>query len=331
MLSVSDFVSLPYTHDLTEGGIACALHSLHRTYSRIGHSPYEHLRRMVAGAAVELAFRRYLGAQNIPFEVKGATPFTEPDRYDVALGGRRCNIKSFLITRRAQVSQLQSEPQILLRAPALVASDLHAANGQAAHDLYIFAFLSALVAISQEDLHKQAETGQPYYLVHGMPEAWNRPTKWIPLGPLVFKSEAEEPLTIEIGGQDEGRAMRSHSVELPPRTRVQFSSDLFSLSYIHAPANPGGRIGIYSPLRKQTHLIGVLDWGNIGVYGLHMLLAGFLTRDEFGRHASFLPAGSRVFQYDHTHVKNLAVPVSELRPLAELFERARAWSVQTGN
>jgi len=47
MITVSDFVHLPYTRDLTEGGIAYAVHSLPYTYNRMGGSPYERLRRIV--------------------------------------------------------------------------------------------------------------------------------------------------------------------------------------------------------------------------------------------------------------------------------------------
>ena len=80
MLSSSDLLHLPYTRDLTEGGIAYAVRSLAYTYNRMGGSPYERLRRIVAGVAVELAFRRYLTEQDIPYDVMGATPFTDPDR-----------------------------------------------------------------------------------------------------------------------------------------------------------------------------------------------------------------------------------------------------------
>ena len=110
MLSSADLIHLPYTRDLTEGGIAYAIRSLPYTYNRMGGSPYDRLRRIVAGVAVELAFRRYLSEQEIPFDVKGATPFTEPDRYDVSLGGRRCDIKSFLITHREQISEMKHSP-----------------------------------------------------------------------------------------------------------------------------------------------------------------------------------------------------------------------------
>ena len=85
MLSPADFLRLPYTPDLTEGGIEFALRSLSYTYERQGRSPYGRLRRLVANIAVEVAFRRYLSQNNIPFEVKASTPFTDRERFDVAL------------------------------------------------------------------------------------------------------------------------------------------------------------------------------------------------------------------------------------------------------
>jgi len=329
VLTASDLLHLPYTCDLTEGGIAYALHSLPHIYNRTGSSPYEHLRRVVAGTVVELAFRRYLSEQGIPFEVKGAAPFTDPDRYDVFLAGHRCDVKSFLISRRDQIAEMRRDPGGVLRAPALVASDQHAGDGHSGLDLYLFAFLTGLVTPSQSDLGKAIETKQPYYLIHVMPEAWRRPSKWHPLGRLVLKSEAEETVTLEIGGQTAGRERRSCRVELPPRTRLEIETGFFSLSYLHVQSKPLARIGIHSPVRRETHLIGALDWGNIWVYGMDVLLAGYIVREEFSRCASFIQAGSRVFQYDQTHVKNLAVPVSDLKPLCELFERVKTWSSQT--
>jgi hypothetical protein len=326
MISSSDLVHLPYTSDLTEGGIACALHSLPSTYPRAGASPYDHLRRAVAAAAVELAFRRHLSERKVPFDVKGAAPFTAPDRYDVVLGGRRCEIQSFLISHRDQISKIKQDPQIVLRAPALVASDYHAGDGRSPRDLYLFAFLAGLVAASQMELQEVIETGQPHYLVHAMPGAWNRPVKWSPLGKLALKSEAEEEITIELGGQAEGREMRTCTLALPPRQRVEVECGLFSLAYVHTRAKPDGRVGIHSPTRNETHIIPALDWGNIWVYGLEILLAGYITQEEFRRRASFIQAGSRVFQYDQLHAKNLALPISELQTLSDLFERARAWN-----
>jgi hypothetical protein len=330
MISTSDFIHLPYTRDLTEGGIAYAVHSLPYTYNRMGGSSFERLRRIVAGVSVELAFRRYLSEQDVPFDVMGATPFTDPDHYDVSLGGRRCDIKSFLITHREQVAEMKRNPQIVLKAPALVPSDQNAAEGHSNSDIYLFAFLSGLVAPLPDDLEKIIQANQPYHLIHIMPDPWNRPVEWNPLGALVLKSESQESLTVEIGGQDAGRGMRSLEVHLPPRTRVQVDDGFFSLAYVHSKSPTGARLGIHSPQLRDTHIIDSSDWGNIWVYGMDLLLAGYLTRAEFNQRASFIREGARVFQYDRTRTKNLAVSVCDLKPLSELLERARGWN-QTGD
>jgi hypothetical protein len=240
------------------------------------------------------------------------------------LAGRRCEIKSFLISHRNQVSRIQDHSDVVLKAPALVASDQHAAEGHSPHDLYLFAFVPGLVTTTREDLQRVIEAGQPYYLVHVLPEVWNRPSKWSPLGKLVLKSESEETQIVEIGGQDEGRGMSSRTVKLPPCARVEVPDVFFSLSYVHTKSVAPARIGIYSPVRRETHLIGRQDWGNIWIYGTDIVLAGYITREEFSRRARFLPVGSQAFQYTNTQVKNLAVPVSRLRPFLELCEETRS-------
>jgi hypothetical protein len=331
MITANDFIHLSYTRDLTEGGIAYAVHSLPYTYNRMGGSSYERLRRIVAGVAVELAFRRYLAEQAVPFDVLGATPFTDPDHYDVSLGGRRCDIKSFLITYREQISEMKRDPQVVLKAPALVPSDQNAAEGHSNQDIYLFVFLSGLVAASPEDIEKTKDARQESYWLHVLPDAWNRPERWTPLGALALKSEAAETLTVEIGGQDAGREMRSLQVQVPPRTRVQLDDRFFSLAYVHVKLPPAARLGLHSPQLKETYIVETSDWNNIWVYGLDLLLAGYLERGEFNRRASFLREGARVFQYNRTRTKNLAVSVHDLRPVSELLERAKAWSAASGD
>jgi len=325
MLSPSDFLRIPFTPDLTEGGIAYAIRSLPYTYNRMGGSPFDRLRRIVAGVAVELAFRRHLSQQGIPFDVKGATPFTDPDRYDVSLGGHRCDIKSFLISNRGQISSMRTHPELLLKAQALVPLDQYAADGHLEDDLYLFAFMTCLIAASQADLGKALEAGQPAYLVHTMPKEWTRPQVWQPLGPLALKSESDETLAVEIGGQAEGREFLTRRVELPPRTRVKVEDPFFALSSIHVHKLPGARVGIHSPVKGEPYIIDAFDWGNIWVYGMEIILTGYIPREEFRRKSSLIQPGSRVFQYSKTRTKNLAVPVGDLKPLGRLFEQVKEW------
>ncbi len=325
MLTSSDFLHIPFTPDLTKGGIAYAIRSLPYTYDRMGGSPFDRLRRIVAGVAVELAFRRHLSQQEIPYDVKGATPFTDPDRYDVSLGGHRCDVKSFLITRREQINSLQTHPELLLKAPALVPLDQYAADGHRDDDLYLFAFLSGLIAASQGDLNKAIAAGRPTYLIHSMPKGWTRPQVWRPLGPLALKSESDEILTVEIGGQAQGREFMTRTLELPPRTRVEVDEPFFALSSIHVHKLPAARLGIHSPVMDEPYIIDPFGWGNIWVYGMEIILTGYIPREEFRRRSSLIQPGSRVFQYAKTRTKNLAVPVADLKPLGRLFEQVKEW------
>lgn len=331
MNAAADFICLPYTPDLTEAGITYACRSLPHTYDRMGGSHFDRLRRIVVGISVELAFRRYLVQQQVPFNVKGATPFTDPDRYDVSLGGHRCDIKSFLISYREQIRALHAAPELLLAAPGLVPLDQHTGDGHSPNDLYLFAFLTGLIAAEAEDVRKAAEAGRPLHLVHAMPAPWVRPRVWARLSPLALKSESDEPVVVEIGGQNASREFITQTVELAPRTRLEVDADFHSLAYVHAGTMPEGRIGIHSPAQQETYLIQPAEWGNIWVYGMRIYLTGWVTRDEFRQRATLLPPGSRVFQYDRTRTKNLALPISQLHPLEELFSRTRAWAGARSN
>lgn len=325
MLTSSDLLHLPYTPDLTEGGIAYALRSLPYSFNKIGSKPHDRIRHVVAEVAVELAFRRYLSQNNIPFDIKSGAPFTERDKYKVSLGGHLCDIKSFLISHRNQISQMRSDPSILLNAPALVPSDHHAMDGYSDNDLYLFAFLSGLIAASQTDLKKAIETNQPHYLIHVMPDEWRKPSTWNPLEALVLKSESEQKMLVEVSGQDEGREFMTRLINLPAKTRVTVKDPFYSITAVHVKNMPSARLGIHSSAYKEAHVIPPLEWGNIWVYGMDIFLAGFISRGEFRLRAKMIAPNSRVFQYSHTKTKNLAVPVSGLNPLQELFVKVRKW------
>lgn len=328
MLTPSDFIHLPYTPDLTEGGVAFALRSLPRTYNRKRVSAFNRLRTIVAGVAVELAFRRYLVKKGIPFEVMGTTPFTDPGRYDVSLGGHRCDIKSYVISHRRQIKSLQTQPELLLKVPALVPSDQHAADGYRSGDFYLFAFLSGLMAASQKDITKAMGAGQPIYLVHVLSKDWSKPFTWQPLSPLTLKSESEHDLTVTINGQAADREFLMRTVELPPLTRVLVEDAFYAISSIHVNQMPEGRIGIHSPYMGEVYIVDPFGWGNIWFYGMDMILTGYISYDEFRQRCSQIQPGSRVFQYTRTKTRNLAVPVTDLKPLDRLFEQVKEWEAR---
>jgi hypothetical protein len=325
MIGASDFIKLPYTRDLTEGGIAYATRSLPYTYDRMGGSLYSRLRRIVGGVAVELALRRYLGEREIPFDVKGATPFTDPDRYDISLGGHRCDLKTFIISKRSQITAMRRNPDLTLRAPGLVPADQFTSENHSDQDLYVFGFLLGLTTNSPEEIQKAQEASQPIYLIHPMRSDWSRPQVWAPLGKVALKSECAAPIQVEIGGQDAEREFIIETVTLEPLKRVLLEKTFYSVAYIHTGAIPDARVGIHSPTKGEIYLVQPHEWGNIWIYGMETWLVGYLSREEFRRKAGTIFAGSRVFQYSKTQTKNMSVPVADLRSLEDLFAQVREW------
>ena len=330
MISAEDFIRLAYTPDLSESGISFAKHSLSLINERGGESVFAHLRQSVGNVAVELAFRRSLSAKAVPFDIKGAMPFSEPDHFDVLLGGRRCCMHTFLTTRRSQITEIRRNPNMLLEAPALI-TDEQLSGSQSSKDLQIFAFLFGLTTNSPEDILKATSANQPIYLIHPLPAGWATPHIWAPLGRLGFKSEGSIALDVEIGGLDIERNFITEKLALQHLKRQFAVNDYYSLAYIHADHFPNARVGIQSPGKDEILMIQTHEWDNIWVYGMEIWLTGYMTQDEFRRKASTTFSGSRVFQYSKTQRKNLSVSISNLHPLKELFEQVKTWQLEKKN
>lgn len=324
VITADDILRLDFTPDLTEAGISRACGSLPNLYIRAGNAGCTQLRHIVAQVAVELALRRHLVAEGIPFEVKAAVPFTDPSRFDVSVRGHRCEIRTFLIADPKQMPSIQKEPRLLLQASALVPVDRYSAEGQSSEDRYLFAFVLGTGVDSPAHFTRSGQSQGRMHLVHVMPGSWARPRTWIPLGPIVLKSEDPETLEVEIGGQDHDRGSLMCRAVLPSHTRLELEADLHSLTYLHVESRPTGRLGIRSRSRRETQVIDPTEWESIWINGTDIYVAGWITRDQFRQRASLLHAGSRVFQYSRTRTKNLTMPISDLKPLTQLFAQARA-------
>ena len=117
-------------------------------------------------------------------------------------------------------------------------------------------------------------------------------------------------------------------LELPPRQRVLVDQPFYSLAYVHTGRLPEARLGLHSPVRGEAYIVQPNAWGNIWIQGEQVLLAGWLTHEDYRRKAKVLNAGAPTFQFDHTRTKNLLVPMAELNPLGILLKRVCAWEAE---
>jgi hypothetical protein len=325
MLIASDLIHLPYTPDLSESGAAYACRWLASSHAQQAGNPAGRLRQIVGEIALELAFRRQLTQQAVPFEVLGMQPFDSPEHFDVTLGGHRCNLHGSMLTRRSQIAELRHEPGRLLQAPALIPLEKFATEGHKPEDVHLFAFIIGIEATRQADMQKALNAGLPVYLIHSLPEAWAQPEKRSALHNVTLKSDCPAAVEVEIGGLDGEHQFISEALELPSRETRRLAKDFHSLAYILSRSRLQARIGIHCHRYGEALIIPARAWDNVWIYGMEIILLGWLTHEQYRSQACMLNTGSQPFPYAARPEKSLLVPVHELNPLGSLLEKVKAW------
>jgi hypothetical protein len=322
MLTADDILVLPYDSQFSRAGVQYARDSLNYTYNRMRLTPADRLRKIAAGIAFEMAVRRWFESVKIPYNRLGATAFTAPDRFDVAIGGRRCDLKSSLIYDRHKIAALHADPGWVLDATALVPEDQFASERMNEQDIYVFGFVTGLEARQPADTARAEARGLPVCLVNAPPRArWANLAHWRSLGGLALKSNAGIPLTVEVGGQDSRHHSIRERVRLPPGTRTLLKQDYYAVLYLSLPRLPEAAVGLHSQALRQLHLVQPADWANIWIYGQRIYLCGWLNKQDFRARSRRLPARSPVKQYRQTATANLSLPIRELWAMADLAAR----------
>lgn len=331
MFTQSDLIHLPFTPDLTQAGIAYYCRSLSRLHSRSSSSKRHLVHNSIADKAVELALRRYMVSQEIPHGNLCATPFSDPDQHDILLGGHRYQIKSIHIFERNVIRNLRKDPGCLLRWPAVISVDELWDEFFDESIIYIFTISTALVTANRTDLERAQSCGQPLYWMHIPSKEWHSSHKHTSFCKISLKSEATKPIHIELGGYNSNLKFHSEHISLPPLCRVEIQTDFCSLSYLHAEPIPNGRIGLHSPNVAAPYIISPHRWDNIWVYGMSIILAGYILRREIKRstiYSSNLPTPLSKTSNRHTSIdsRTMLYPMAKLSPITDLFKRTKGWS-----
>jgi hypothetical protein len=313
----SKFSRLLFTPDLTEIGVAEVVTALAHPSRQLFLESYDDMRLRVADNIVTLAVRRHLVHEGIPHQAAPAISFSEADRYDIAIGGRRC-------VPLAQLNCGGGEPRHIY-LPEETGGRLYRDV-----DIYLFVRLNGRVTRSREEIDRAQLAGQPVYLIHQMPENWASPERWVGLDRLALKTDTIEPVSMALYGQDRERAHLIYQAALQPRRRVKVRTGLYALGSVHTTDIPTGPVGLHSPKLEELHLIHPYQWGNIWVYGESLEMMGYITQARFQREAARVPAEAELPNPCLKNTPLLSLPVEALTPAEDLFRRARDWDQNRG-
>ncbi len=301
-LTEQHFLHLPYHEDYTLAGLEDVL----RHFTRPRHGlTLPAARALLAQRAAELALRRLLAAEAIPHDNLPAAAFQAADRFEIALGGRRCSVAAELITAA------RTRARFLRRPAEILGHDLQLQRRELQRPTYgrDDLWLGALVLAALP-----ARAAPARALVHLLPAAWASPARWQPLADLALKSEHPEPLDIELIGLDARRAYQTCRLTLPPARRVTVPLEFYSLAAVRAFARPQARLGLHCPaVGRQPTLLGPPGWRDLWLAGEQVIFAGYTSHAEISRRA-------------RPHPDRVSLHIRDLRPLPELFAAARAWA-----
>ncbi|MGD8760084.1 MAG: hypothetical protein PVJ07_07505 [Anaerolineales bacterium] len=321
-LTASDLLSLPYDESLTLAGVTYVLQTIHHLGFRDRLPFVSGLRRVAQATATELAVRRWLHSERVPYGLLASEPITEPPRRHMVIGGRRLFVASHTVTSARQIQQLRRDPASLCRAQALIPEMhfIHERFGQG--DICLFAYLLCRETRTPSEVQQALRAHMDTHLL-ALPRkrGWRQHHPWRALGPLTIANPTSQALTIELAGELSDRRLWRKSLSLRPGKTRNLPVALHTLLYLHSlnPATP--TLHISSNVLARPWIITSSDWDNVWFYGSQIWLAGWMTSGEFRRHSKHMSAGSRTRLSGRIRSDHRWLRASDLRPLKELLAR----------
>ncbi|OGO25303.1 MAG: hypothetical protein A2Y54_06645 [Chloroflexi bacterium RBG_16_51_16] len=305
MITSEDYVYLPFTPDLTRGSLSHAIHLLPYIHEQTADEVYEKFQHLAEATAVELALRRFLSQQNIPYVVQKSLNFAHHDQYDIFIAGRRLML---------QALQFEDDlPVDLLSTQVILPSEQHRTIEPSSRNVYLF----ALIVKSKPQIILNGR-----YLLHILPGFWRQPQQWNPLGGLTCKYAGLAQIMLEITGQLANQEIISSRVSLAPGEQAVIQARYYSVSSVHIEQPPTDLIGIKSPERKKVYLIQPDQWKDVWLAGSRVILIGTIGFEEFTRRSTLIRPGVKIFPYGSIDEKSMGFPIRELKPVAALFNQA---------
>jgi hypothetical protein len=329
MLKKADLIQVNCESNIIQAGLAEASQAaaLPGRYPRL--NSFDRIRLRAANGIAGLALRRILAKDQVPHQLGPSPNFNREEGYDPILGGRRCVPIAQLICRRGLIRKYGQDPAGLIDR-TLFLPEMPDWEFYGDEDLFVFVFVSTLVTRSREAIKKALVAEQPLHLIHRMPSSWSLPEHWMPLETLVLKTDLSHPVALTLHGQDGHQRYHTEQVKLEGRRRTEVETGLFAVGALGIDRLPVGPVGIHHPAGNQTLLIAPYQWGNVWLYVSRIVLAGYIRRVDFFRQAE--PANPAEACNANPCLREeslLALPVSALKSLPELFRKAEAWAARS--
>lgn len=285
---------LAWDDSLGLAGVTYVEHNLARL-AGVGRSSCSALRRTVSSIATDLALRRLLDHEGLPYTLLEGEPFTRPSWPRIIIGGRRLHLETRLLSSRRAIRRIRTDPGTLRDIPVSLPRKEIDRDAVSEGDLLAFALLLGLETRTLTDHRRAVAKGLPIHLLAQPPEPdWSQPSVGFDLGEVCVTGPPG-PIDLVIQGVLTNQEPWRASVALEASSFYR-SPSLHALTAIHTLTLPEGPIVFTAESRAASWRLHPGGWGNIWVYGMEILVLGWTTVGEFRRTSasSSLPRVSRL-------------------------------------
>ena len=166
---------------------------------------------------------------------------------------------------------------------------------------------------------KAQAVGSTDFLIYILPASWRKTGLKGVLTDLVVQSASDSEIAIELGGQRANNDFERQELHLPSGQTIMTVQGLTRLAYISTRHAPTVTISLREPRNNRTLHITPDRWGNLGVHGVEIILAGYLEVGEFRRRAHRLRPSAHPWEFDPDAPLSLSIPIQDLLPLPQLI------------
>jgi len=318
-----DWVQWPIDASLTMAGITYACQTLSKQIALHKSPNLQQIRSIVPQISTELAVRRWMEKERLPYKLHEDQPFTHPSRPSIILGGRHVGIHGTYISSRRQIARALHNPDTLLPADKKLPGRFTGSTHATGKDLFVFAIYLGLATHTCYDLQKVLSREQPVFLI-AVPKGkkWIYSTHKSSLGKLLISAENPEGLSLELVGCTEMHTRFKENIVLDGQTVVT-SREVSSLFYIHPDRLPSSDIQIYSPIINTRWHIQPSAWVNLWIYGIRLYFLGWSTWRELQHPSSLISYFAQHHSFWQQYENQCTAKYASLRPMRELIQLIR--------
>jgi hypothetical protein len=230
------------------------------------------LRRQAADCAAEIALRRWLATEGVPFQVQRASPFSLIDRGLTQIAGCRVLVISRLIQSITLLRELACDPSKIYSSEFKFQIPSTQERNLREGDLIFFSACGFLPAKTNPSAYFPISLASEKH--------WIAPHHWAPFRNLTITSQEEDPLEVELlGKRADGREI--HLSGWTSRQKAFTAGNYFySLIALHADRSPQAPLFVSRRGLKIPWRISTRDWLDLQFCNQEIIFAGWLTLHE---------------------------------------------------